>query len=403
MSPTRKAQLARRPDATEPAQATEAEATARADRVREILVSGADQILPILAVGHARKDWRALGHASFADYVQAEYRGWLPRFESVGERTEIIRELVSGGMSQRDAGAVTGTSGATVNRAVNPPHVPDETSQPDLADQDAPDQQQDDEPDQGPSGDQAGTEPDQQPDPGIDLATLTVFPVVQALATELDWSEGADVNIRGAASRYSHPVNVELVRLREAGVENPKLWLMRQALTQLPGVTVHGDLLRLAEPMTLGGVMWHRPGQVPVLVESRAQHTGGGRKEEPDEDEQPPQASDTSTPQPAPEETETPAETPAKEARKQMRIARSVLRKVPDIQGLNAGDTAALKLLAIEVEDALTDVREFLAALCDESAEPGGLDRYMKYTQPGGQPDNDDDDDDDADDEDDEE
>ena len=120
------------------AQATEAEATARADNVREILAAGADQILPILQVAHARKDWAALGHASFAEYVLAEYHGWLPRFESIPQRTEVIKELVAAGIPQRDVGAMTGTSGATVNRAVNPPHVPDETPDQD----DEPEQQQ---------------------------------------------------------------------------------------------------------------------------------------------------------------------------------------------------------------------------------------------------------------------
>ena len=100
------------------------------NNVREILAAGVDQIFPILQVAHAKKDWATLGHASFANYVKAEYHGWLPRFESIPQRTEVIKELVAAGIPQRDVGAMTGTSGAAVNRAVNPPHVPSETLAP---------------------------------------------------------------------------------------------------------------------------------------------------------------------------------------------------------------------------------------------------------------------------------
>jgi hypothetical protein len=84
-----------------------------ARELTERITGQVSELLPLIREAFERRAWIALGHDSWENYCDAELRGLrLP----VGARREAARELVSGGMSQRSAGAALGISRTQVRR-----------------------------------------------------------------------------------------------------------------------------------------------------------------------------------------------------------------------------------------------------------------------------------------------
>lgn len=60
----------------------------------------------------------ALGYETWPEYVVAEF-DTLPRFNSVVERRDVVKQLAGTGMTQREIGATLGVDASTANRDLN--------------------------------------------------------------------------------------------------------------------------------------------------------------------------------------------------------------------------------------------------------------------------------------------
>lgn len=333
MSPARKTpgkDLAKTPNVPEPAQATVGEATARAANVREILVAGWQQFLPIIEIAHAKRDYLALGYKTFNQYLRVEYRGLLPRFDSIEERETVIKELTAAGFSQRDAGVVSGTSAASVNRVLNPPQdVPNETPQPEQQDEpDQDDQRDDDEPEQQDDDD------DEPGDRDLDMKRAARYVI-----TELDRAYPHRRVIRLLAERYDGGT-----RDPATGNRVSKDSIIRQVLDGLGDQVVEseeplkGHIVGLAEPIdheheTLMGLRFNgefvKSGYTP------------------------------------PEDV-----LPFEEAFKLARASEKKLLAMQDVAGLDATDAHDLGHPMGRVKEAYDDAQDFLAALQGDEEAP---------------------------------
>ena len=289
------------------------------------MAAGWQQILPIIEIAHARRDWAALGHRTFNEYVRLEYRGLLPRFDSIEERATVVKELTAAGFSQREAGVVSGTSGATANRILNPPSVTDET------------------PADPPAIEEATTEPQSQPDPEPDQDNDQDDAV-----QDLDMTHAARYVITQLDMAYPHRRNVALLATRyDGGTRDPatgkqvdKAAIIADVIAGLGDQVVEsfedpkGHIVGLAEPLPRPGGSTHLAGLMfrGAFVKSAFK---------------------------PPQDTATPYERGFKLAQ----AAGKKLDAILDVAGLDATDAHALERVLNDVEDTLTEVRDFLDAI----------------------------------------
>jgi len=96
--------------------ATETEAKARAERIRNGLPGWRATTADIIAA-YRERDWAVLGYDSWEVYVADQF-GSLPQFQSTDERNQVIMKLSAEGMTQREMSAATGASQPAVSRAL---------------------------------------------------------------------------------------------------------------------------------------------------------------------------------------------------------------------------------------------------------------------------------------------
>lgn len=195
----------------------------RADKIRSVMARTWTTLAPLLAAAYAAHDWETLDYDSWDAYMAGEFGRHLPRFESDSERQQIMWDLSETGMSQRAIAAGTGTSAATVNRALKDEAEAAPATAPNGA---------------GGASTGAATVQDETPEEPTGHAGVDLLPAVQYVVDALDkvWPKGK--NVRSLAKKYAHPSTDELERIRVAEEDSvtpidPELWLIRQALIEL--------------------------------------------------------------------------------------------------------------------------------------------------------------------------
>lgn len=107
-----------------PPQSTEAEATARAARIKAGLAT-THETLADIGDAFQQRDWAACGYESWEVYVADQF-GSLPRIAR-DDRHGLILKLTDKGLPQRAVAAAVGASAATVNRELGMERVQHET------------------------------------------------------------------------------------------------------------------------------------------------------------------------------------------------------------------------------------------------------------------------------------